>query len=291
MSKYTTELRFICENAAGLKESEGYNKIDDIIQKAIPIVFNFEFPVFDENYRNVICTKILKHYYTREISEETVGLWKLRLDTRLNEIMPYYNQLYKSELIEFNPLYDTDLTTRHNAQKDETTKKNEEETENRTGSNEYTKSVADDATTVNATKTTGSDNGTTTNNDTRKELYSDTPQGSLQNVENETYLTNARKVIDNKNETRANTSTGESSSTTSYKDSLSDTGDSSFKEDRGIARNGNIQLNSTDEYVNAVSGKSGGASYSKMLEEFRKTFLNIDMMVIEELSDLFFGLW
>ena len=32
-------------------------------------------------------------------------------------------------------------------------------------------------------------------------------------------------------------------------------------------------------------------SYAKMLKEFRETFLNIDMMVIESLSDLFFGLW
>lgn len=291
MSKYTTEVRFICENAAGLKESEGYGKITDIIQKAIPKVFNFDFPIFDEDYRNVICTKILKHYYTREISEETVGLWKLRLDTKLNEIMPYYNQLYKSELIEFNPMYDTNLTTRHNAQKDETTKNNEDETENKTGSNEYTKSVADDASTVNTGKTSTSDSGTTTNNDTRKDLYSDTPQGSLQNVENETYLTNARKVIDTKNETRANTGSGESSGSTTYKDSLTDTGDGSFKEDTSVTRTRNVQMNSTDEYVNAVSGKSGGASYSKMLEEFRKTFLNIDVMVIDELKDLFFGLW
>lgn len=291
MSKYTTELRFICENAAGLKESEGYSKIGDIIQKAIPNVFNFEFPIFDENYRNVICTKILKHYYTREISEETVGLWKLRLDTRLNEIMPYYNQLYKSELIEFNPLYDTNLTTTHNAQKDETTTRDEKDTENKTGSSEYTKAVADDSTTVNATKTSNTENGTTTNNDTRKDLYSDTPQGSLQNVENETYLTNARKIADTKTETRANTSGGESSANTSYKDSLTDTGDSSFKEDTSVARTGSVQLNTTDEYVNLVSGKSGGASYSKMLEEFRKTFLNIDVMVIDELKDLFFGLW
>lgn len=291
MSKYTTELRFICENAAGVKESEGYNNIGTIIQKSIPSVFNFEFPIFDENYRNVICTKILKHYYTREISEETVGLWKLRLDTRLNEIMPYYNQLYKSELIEFNPLYDTNLTTSHNAQKDETTTRDEKDTENKTGSNEYTKTMADDATTINGTKTSATENGTTTNTDTRKDLYSDTPQGSLQNVENETYLTNARKIADNNSETRANSSNGETSGSTSYKDSLTDTGDSSFKEDTSIARTGSVQLNTTDEYVNLVSGKSGGASYSKMLEEFRKTFLNIDVMVIDELNDLFFGLW
>lgn len=291
MSKYTTEVRFICENAAGLKESEGYGKIAEIIQKAVPKVFNFDFPIFDEDYRNVICTKILKHYYTREISEETVGLWKLRLDTKLNEIMPYYNQLYKSELIEFNPMYDTDLTTKHNAQKDETTKKNEEDTENKSGSNEYTKNVADDATTENTGKTSATDNGTTTNVDTRRDLYSDTPQGSLQNVENETYLTNARKLTDNKSETRNNTASGESSGNTTYKDSMTDTGDGSFKEDNTITRTGNVQLNSTDEYVNLISGKSGGVSYSKMLEEFRKTFLNIDMMVIEELSGLFFGLW
>ena len=110
MSKYTTEVRFICEEASGLLESKGYNDIENIITKAIPKIFNFNFPIFDENYRCVLETKILKHFYTREICEETVGLWKLRLNTRLNEIMPYYNKLYESELLEFNPLYTTDLT-------------------------------------------------------------------------------------------------------------------------------------------------------------------------------------
>ena len=110
MSKYTTEVRFICETASSLTESDGFNSVNDIIQNAIPKVFNFDFPIFDEAYRNVLLTKILKHYYTREIGEETVGLWKLWLEDRLNVIMPYYNQLYKSELLEFNPFYDVDLT-------------------------------------------------------------------------------------------------------------------------------------------------------------------------------------
>ena len=113
MSKYTTEVRYICETAAGLTNSEGYNSVEDIIYKALPSVFNFTFPIFDESYRSVIETKILKHFYTREIGFETVGLWKLKLNTKLNEIMPYYNKLYKSELLEFNPLYDVDLTRKH----------------------------------------------------------------------------------------------------------------------------------------------------------------------------------
>ena len=74
-------------------------------------VFDFDFPIFDESYRNVLENKILKHYYTREIGAETVGLWKHWLCTRLNEIMPYYNQLYNSTLLEFNPFYDVDLAT------------------------------------------------------------------------------------------------------------------------------------------------------------------------------------
>ena len=109
MSKYTTEVRFICEVNSGLNESVGYSKIEDVITGAMPKIFDFDFPIFDESYRSVLERKILKHFYTREICEETVGLWKLRLNTRLNEIMPYYNKLYKSELLNFNPLYTDNL--------------------------------------------------------------------------------------------------------------------------------------------------------------------------------------
>lgn len=110
MSKYTTEVRYLCEFEAGYKESQGYQSIDEIVTKAAPKIFDFDFPIFDADYRLPLEKKILKHFYTREISEETVGLWKLRLEDRLNLIMPYYNKLYESELLEFNPLYDADYS-------------------------------------------------------------------------------------------------------------------------------------------------------------------------------------
>ena len=97
MSKYTTEVRYICETAAGLTESVGYRGIDDVLDAAVPNIFDFEYPIFDEEYRELLEKKILRHYYTREICEETVGLWKLRLQDKMNLIMPYYNQMYKSE--------------------------------------------------------------------------------------------------------------------------------------------------------------------------------------------------
>ena len=113
MSKYTTEVRFICETLAGFDMSQGYGKVSDILDNSWNKVFDFDFPIFDETYRSVLCKKILMHYYTREIGLETVGLWKLKLETKMNEIMPYYNKLYQTETYNFNPLYDTDYSKTH----------------------------------------------------------------------------------------------------------------------------------------------------------------------------------
>ena len=222
MSKYTTEVRYICETSAGLKKSGGYNSVKDIIANSRAKIFDFDYPIFDEAYRSVLETKILKHYYTREIGQETIGLWKLKLDTKLNEIMPYYNQLYKSELLDFNPLYNFNITRDHNVQ-----------------SNGY--------------RTTG--NSITTNDET-KNLYSDTPQGSLYGVENSTYLTNARKISNN----------------------------------NSSSSSGNDQYDNTEDYLEHVYGYEG-KNASELLLKYRETFLNIDMQIINDLEELFFQLW
>lgn len=291
MSKYTTEVRFICETAAGYTKSVGYDLVEQTIQKAIPKVFNFDFPMFDESYRNVLCTKILKHYYTREICEETVGLWKLRLNTRLNEIMPYFNQLYKSELLEFNPFYDVDITTKNDGNKTENTRVTESDTEDRTGDGTSNRDVSDSSTTKNSASNAFTNNSNKTNKDTQKDLYSDTPQGSLTNVDKEAYLTNARKITNDKSETDANTGSENSTDNTEYTDAFTENNTNSYSENTSRSKNGNTNLTSTDAYIQTVKGKNGGASYSKLLDEFRKTFINIDMQIIDNLNDLFFGLW
>ena len=215
MSKYTTEVRFICETAAGLYESADASKIDEIIAKAAPVVFSFDWPIFDEAYRLGLEEKILRHYYTREIGEETVGLWKLRLEDRLNLVMPKYNQLYESAKLEFNPFYDVDYT--------------------RQGTNSGE----------------GTSSGTTTS--TGNNMHSDTPQNGLESVLSGEYLT------------YADVSNGESSSSS--------------------------QNSNSGEFQESIKGKMPGASYSRLLKEYRQTFLNIDRMVIDELNDLFMGVW
>lgn len=475
MSKYTTEIRFLCESLTGHDSSVGFNDTNQVITEAAPIIFDFDYPIFDEQYRIPLETKILRHYYTREISEETYGLWKLRLQDRLNVIMPYYNQLYSSTLFEFNPLYDVDLTTQHQGNKsgivnadglskikrnlegndennenaddvrsrsgDNVGKKNKnneinneengvknsvkvgdgENVESNRGSvgNAHTGTVEDEGNAshvtvnnesgnqkntentvanrnveytgenvgTNNSDTKTADNGTATNDGWT--LFSDTPQGGIagmgipngtapsSDLANNMYLTTAthnygENTTENSGEQHNDSvSTGSESSTSndvnnvnvsgnldSVRDSV-ETGDSSdarkktFNENNtqtlntdksgrnnyvetnddseskrshsgesgnenfennysevesassGKFRSGKVNQdetinneksdstvsNNTDEYLHKVIGKSGGVSYSAMLNEYRNTFINIDEMIIEELHDLFFGLW
>ena len=255
MSKYTTEVRFICETYAGLTESTGYSNVEQVIENSRSQIFDFSYPIFDEAYKTTLESKILLHYYTREICEETVGLWKLRLWRKMVEIMPYYNQLYNSAKLEYEPFYDVDITRQHTTEKE--------------GSQESTGSG-----------TSGSESSSTTETNSSADvtnegwnMYSDTPQGSVTNIENETYLTNATKDTNDQNTTSQQTTEDSSTVNNTYQDSLNQT------------------TNDTENYLETVKGKQGTASYSKMLQEYRETFLNIDMMVIDELEDLFFGLW
>lgn len=267
MSKYTTEVRFICEQKSGLIKSVGFSDVDTVIANSWDKIFTSNVSIFDENYRSVICKKILKHFYLREICCETVGIWQLWMNTRLEEIMPYYNQLYESAKIKFDPLHDVDLTRVHNL----TSKQDKKET-------------SDDNRNVIGNRESNSTTNTTRNNEhidnsNKKDLYSDTPQGSLSGVENESYLTNARKITDN---TSGNINeTGNATENTG----------SDYNETEKKSGNVNGTLNNTEDYIETVKGKQGGGNFSSLLNEYRTTLLNIDMQVIEEFNDLFINLW
>lgn len=279
MSKYTTQVRFICERKSGLEVSGGSGDVDTIIAGSWDKIFTSKAPFFDENYRSVLCQKILKHYYLREICCETVGVWTLWLNTRLEEIMPYYNQLYESAKIEFNPMYDVDLTRQHERNVEGTNKEDGTRTDNITGKRTLTGNRNTDNISSDTRNTTsGSD-------ETKRDLYSDTPQGAITGLENENYLTNARKITDNVNETgNEETKTTENTGT-----NYSETEDISDKVEGVTSNTGNS--NTIEDYVETIVGKQGTESFSSLLNKYRETFLNIDMLVIEEFKDLFFGLW
>lgn len=180
MSKYTTQVRFICEQYAGYNESQNY-PVNQIIEKALPKIFDFSFPIFAESHRKELERKIIKNYYFREIGEETVALWKFKLDNKLNLIMPYYNQLYALAAKDIDIFNDVDYIREGN----------------RSGEN----SASDNS------------SGTSGGSAQSMDAYSDTPQGGLNDLDNLEYLANARKVTgsNSNSETHSAQHTGEDS--------------------------------------------------------------------------------
>lgn len=278
MSKFTTEVRYICEHYAGLEESVGYDGVQKVCEKAAPSIFEM-YPIFDEAYRQALNVKILRHFYTREIGAETVGLWKLWLNNKMNEIMPYYNQLYKSQLIEFNPLYNVDITTHKEGTADEDSSRGQSRINSRSSKGEVDSTAKND---------TNSVTGTTINQDRTRhdeDKYSETPQGSLEGVLSGDYLTNARVLDGNDTNKENNTTIGNANGESAY------TENNSRSENETEMLDGTSKIKNTEDYTETVLGKQGDASYSKLLAEFRATMLNIDMQIINELNPLFMGLW
>lgn len=295
MSKYTTEVRFICESKSGLEISGGSGDVDDIIANSWNKIFTSKAPFFDEEYRSILCQKILKHYYLREICCETVGIWTLWMNTRLEEIMPYYNQLYESAKIEFNPMHDVDLTRKHERNVEGTSKEAGTRTQTTKETKEDSSEASRNLTGNRDTDTTGDVTRSTTNtsDETKRDLYSDTPQGAITGLENENYLTNARKITDNINTTgKEQTNTTENTGT-DYTENENTNGSTNGTTNGTLdgTTSNTGSSNTTEDYLETIVGKQGTESFSSLLNKFRETFLNIDMMIIEEFSDLFFGLW
>lgn len=239
MSSYTTEVRFICESLYRLEHSTGYNDIEKILKSVHKKIFDFDYPIFDEKYRSVLEIMILRHFYTREIGFETVGLWKLKLADKMITIMPYYNKWYESDLLKFNPLWDTDFTRKGNI-------------------NDTNKSKND-------SESTDKGKQTNSNNSKLKSKFSDTPQGSISSLENDTYLTSA--TIDETNGSYTNTNENNSTNTIKH------------------------EATNLNEYFEIIQGNRGVFDNGTMLRHYRETLTNINKQLLRELEDLFMLLW
>lgn len=233
MSRYTIELRYLIEDNydLGLKD----------------------YPIFDESYREQLNNKIIQHYYFREIGFETEALFKNRLNQKMNEIMPYYNQMYESSKLKIDPLSTIDLEEVF-SRKSKTTGEGTSSTSG-TGNN------------------TNNFNSTDTTDYGKISKFSDIAQAQTtpNEILNDKYLTSAT-VDDGQDK---NTNTGTNTSQTESTTSGTSTDKRNLDEDTTLTRKGN----------------NGTASESELLNMYRETFLNIDMMIIDDLDELFLGIW
>lgn len=100
------------------------------------------FPIFDEDYREELQQKIVDHYYLQEIGFETPQAFVHMLNSRMREIMPKYNAMYRS-MLTVDTFDDDPLIGLHRVvqdEKDEDTDFNEGKREsNNLAHNDWTK--------------------------------------------------------------------------------------------------------------------------------------------------------
>lgn len=210
MSKYTITIKNLIDNNFDFKMTS--------------------YPIFDENYRNTLNKNILNHYYENEIGFETASLFRFYLNQTLNEIMPYYNELYKIQ---------------------------KEVLKNATNNVNLTETLQRDTSTTTNSNSTSNNNG----ENNSKNVFLDTPQGGLYkgDIDDTNYATN---VTWNKNNTSNNITDNSASSGT------------------GI-----------ENYVKTIIGNNGNKYNIELLQQVKDNIMNIDLMIINDLNDLFMGIY
>lgn len=280
MSKYTTELRWLVET--------GYN------------LGLTTYPIFSESYRKLLNDKIIQHYMFREIGFETPGLFVNRLNEKMNMIMPYYNQLYASEALKFDPLLNFKSTESNDVKKGElsTGTTNQSSSQTISGTTDTTANQTETVLgTVSGAKTSkedGVNKDNYTDTKTRKDISSDTPQGLLSavNIENELYATTAAIGSETDSHKGDSTRTINTTESTDDKEERNVTSDETSHGTTAQSNTGtsdatsNTKVDGWQTLQKIIEGYTG-VSGSSLLNEFRTTFLNIDAMIIEELETLF----
>lgn len=205
MAKYTITIKTLIDNNFDFKMTD--------------------YPIFDENYRKTLNNNILHHYYENEIGFETAPLFRFYLNQKLNEIMPYYNELYKAQkkLIDDKLLFN-----------------NVNLTEGLQGSN----------TTETSSVSQSTNNG--------KNLYQDTPQGNI-----------SQQDINAQNVYATNITLNDSS----------------------INDHSSANGSGTNEYIKTIIGNNGGKFNIDILNDIKNNLMNIDLMIINELNELFMGIF
>lgn len=331
MSSVTTMVRWYCEYLYNQQRTSSVPAPADwvtdpelIIPYAADQIFSFSFPIWDDNYKPVLTQKILRHYYFREIGEETVGMWKMRLHQTLLEIMPYYNQLYQSTILEYEPLWtrnwkelytnkgtsqenrkeqeEADYTDHQDTNVDRTDTINQiyDNTTNRT---DHTDEITDQTTHSETDETRNQTRNTET-----KKAESNTPMNRLiwNDIENGLYA--SETGWENQDETMDETRHSETDTTSNttrkndFTSEITDQAETTTNEMENIKTEFDDKSNSTRDYnhdlvgattldyVRIITGWDGNSPNEEILK-WRDTFINIDLMIINELEDCFLGIY
>lgn len=269
MSSYTMTLGEIIDD---LTTGEYYEDNRQKIEIGRKKLFNFDYPIFDKDYKTVFETNFIRHFYMREIGFETDGLFKFQLESWLRIHMPYFNKMFESELIDFNPL--------ENSSVDVTAKKINDR--NQTANRNTNQSMTNQGESDSVSNTTNDTDVTSTDDNFKRELTMNTPDSRLTITANDGEgVIEYASGIQEENENNENKTKGNEKATGTSKTTDSATTESESADDM-VAN-----INDVEDYIQHRGGKIGVQSYSDMLMKFRKSFIRIEQDIFKEMQQLF----
>lgn len=199
--------------------------LGEIVENNVNI-FDFNYPFYNEERRKQFEQHFIEHFYFDEIGQETVARFKHRLKIKLNLIMPYWNKIFLADELEQRILDNYDVT----------------ET--------YEKEVIDN------TIQTSNGNVTSTNENTNKNLESDTPvtKTDLDNID---YFSNISKDI--------GTSTNDTNSTNTN----------------------NVENTNKENWTRNIKGNYGVQTDASAIVQYWESLRMIELEIFNQLNVLF----
>lgn len=259
-------------------------ELRDLVENGVNI-WDFDYPsYYKDEAKTAFEKKVIDHYYFRQIGQETTGRFLHMFRSRIREIMPYYIDLYKTAEIMGNiedPFGNVDVT--------ETFEETRTGKVNTSGSSSETSSGTSSDSSENESTSTESDSGfkqdgkTITENNERR--FSNTPQASYQNIA--TYMTEHEMNIHSVTDELISSTTDDKTVTASGSATVNGT-NSSESSSEGESETTN---NETVKHTFTKKGNQGVNTYAHDMIEFRQSIINVDMMIITALNDLFLGVY
>ena len=230
-------------------------EVGEMVDNPLTPLFQFDYDFYcdDQLVKKKFEQKFIDHYFFHEIGCETHARWSQMLKARLNLIMPYYKELYETELRsrEIDFMLNKDYTETFIRELDRTN----QDTNQVNGSSEVRMD--------NQGSTTDTKNSTNTSKSSS--LNDGVASASLE----QGYLT---QVGEEKGQL--------SSNTTSIDSSESQTNNSQTSQSNG-------EMGERETHTIVGKGNIGITSSAELLKKWREVLINIDQLIINECKDLF----
>ena len=247
--------------------------------------------------RDELNKKILNAYKYREIGFETVGRFLDELEISLNEIMPYYNQMFFSADQDYNLLMNVDYS------RTTTTTKQGTSNSTLTGTNTTESTLTDTSETSDSNTSTTSSSLTeeteTSNSGTisAKQVESQTPQNVLSvpasSIDNVSYADSVK--WDKEENSSTSTSSGSQSGTTTTTDTKTATGSNTQtgSMEGSTSNTASGETSDNEEMIENTKGNFGVMSSQDFILKYRQTIVNIEQQIVNDkrIRELFLLVW